>query len=188
MPTLSPSPSERHDAPRDEARDLHDGDRHAGRRLDDDRAALVLLARLVEGGVEERARHVEGAHDAPGDGRAVDVHVEYGEEDRDAPALGVADAELGGRAELLDRRDAPVARSDDQAVAQRRHAIGIAEEIDDPERDDGCDPAQRRPDEKQQKGHGEADGDELVAVAVHGRQAVGYRVEKAVTIGQGSAS
>ena len=40
------------DAARDEAGDLHDGDR-AVRAFDDEAVALVLLARLVELGIEE---------------------------------------------------------------------------------------------------------------------------------------
>ena len=38
--------------------------RSPSRVVDDERAALVLLARLVDGGVEEAARHVDRAHDA----------------------------------------------------------------------------------------------------------------------------
>ena len=47
---------EGHDAPGNEAGDLHDGDLLAAGRVDDERAPLVLLAGLVERGVEKDAR------------------------------------------------------------------------------------------------------------------------------------
>ena len=81
--------AECHDAAGDQARDLH----HARSRcppgmVDDQRAALVLLAGLVERGIEKdaRARRCERAM-RPGHRRAVDVHVEHRQEDRDAHAL-----------------------------------------------------------------------------------------------------
>ena len=49
----------------------------------------------------------------------------------------------------LDGGDAPVGRGDDQAVAQRRHAVGIAEEVGDLQRGDDEHPAERRPDEEE---------------------------------------
>ena len=149
---------------------------------DDHAAPLVLLARLVEGGVEEGARHVDRAHDAAGHRRALDVHVEDGEEDRNAHAL----RRRRGRARPAGARvsmaaDAPVGRGDDQPLAQRRHAVGIAEEIGDPGGDQHrADPGQRRPQQEEAAAPRPRDGDELVAVAVDGREAVGDGVEQAM--------
>ena len=139
------------DAPRDQAGDLHDRDLAAVGGGDDEAAPLVLLARLVEGGVEEAARHVDRADDAAGHRRAVDVDVEHGKEDRDPEALGLAEAELDRRAHALDGRDAPVGRRDDQALAQRRDAGRIAEEVGDPGRHQHRHPRQRRPEQEQQR-------------------------------------
>ena len=57
---------ERHDAPRDEAGDLDDADPGAAGGADQEAVALVVLARLVEVGVEEEAGAVGDALDAAG--------------------------------------------------------------------------------------------------------------------------
>src|ERR1700729_1970562 len=48
-------PHERHDAPGDEAGDLHDSDACPVRGPDQEAVALVIVARLVEIGIEEQA-------------------------------------------------------------------------------------------------------------------------------------
>ena len=75
----------------------------------------------------------------------------------------------------------PSAGGDDQALAQRRHAVGIAEEIGDPQGDDHEQPGERRPQEEEEQRQPHGDGDELVAVAMHGRQTVDDGVKDAVT-------
>ena len=84
------------DAPRDQAGDLHDAER-ARRALDDDAVALVVLARLVEIGVEEQAGLVGDARHAALDRRAVHVAVEHRHEDRNALHRLRAEAEFGRR-------------------------------------------------------------------------------------------
>src|SRR4029077_14630626 len=65
---------ERHDAARDEPRDLHHADAPA-RAGNDEAVALVVLARLVEVGVEEFARLVRHAFDASADRAAVHMAI-----------------------------------------------------------------------------------------------------------------
>src|SRR5262249_5755974 len=55
---------ERDDAPRDQAGDLHHPDAVAARRHDDEAVALVVLARLVEIGIDEGAGVIGDALDA----------------------------------------------------------------------------------------------------------------------------
>ena len=81
--TASPSRDEADDAAGDEAGDLHHADARA-RRLDHEGVALVVLARLVELGVEEQAGGVDLLDDAAGHRRAVHVAVEHVHEHRDA--------------------------------------------------------------------------------------------------------
>ena len=100
----------------------------------------------------------------------------------------VAEIQLGRWAHAFDSRDAPVAGSNDQAIAQRRHAVGIAEEVDDPGRDEGRHPAGRRPDPEQQQRGDKTDGDELVPVTVDRGQAIGDRVQQRMPIGQSASS
>src|SRR5262245_48403871 len=70
------------DAPGNQACDLHDNDaRRAG--TDDEGVALVVLARLIEVGVDESARLVDDLLDPAGDGAAIDMAVEHVHEDRD---------------------------------------------------------------------------------------------------------
>jgi hypothetical protein len=48
-------PHERHDAPRDEACNLHDADARPARGLDDEAVAFVVVAGLGEIGIEKQA-------------------------------------------------------------------------------------------------------------------------------------
>src|SRR5215211_4644716 len=74
---------EGNDAPRDQAGDLHDADsRPAGG--DHERIALVVLAGLVEIGVDELAGRIHHALDAPARRAAIHVTIEHAHEDRDA--------------------------------------------------------------------------------------------------------
>ncbi len=57
----SPLAQESHDPPRDQPGDQHHAEPPALGSLDDKRAALVLLAGLVELGIEELARHVDAS-------------------------------------------------------------------------------------------------------------------------------
>ncbi len=59
--------------------------------------------------------------------------------------------QLHRRQHRFDGGDASVGRSDDQALAQRRHAVGIAEEIGDPQRDDDEQPGERRPQQEEEQ-------------------------------------
>src|SRR3984885_5581548 len=74
----------RQDAPRHEACDLLGGDTPSVRHGDDERVALVVLARLVEIGAEEFAGTIDDALDAAGDGAAVDVAIEHAHENGNA--------------------------------------------------------------------------------------------------------
>src|SRR5262249_44266711 len=170
------------DAPRDQAGDLHDRDFAVRARVDDDAAPLVLLARLVRGGVEEAARHVDRADDAARRRRAIDVHIEDRQEDGDAQARGLAEPEFHGRAHALDGTNAPVGRRDDQTLAQRRDARGIAEEICYPEGGEHREPGQRRPQQEQEQCDAGADGDELDAVAMDGHDGLANGVQQAMTL------
>src|SRR4051812_39036915 len=62
------------DAPRDQARNLHDAELAAVIEDEGERLALVVLARFVEIGVEELARDIGDAGDRAVGGRAVHVH------------------------------------------------------------------------------------------------------------------
>src|SRR6185369_10424774 len=64
------------DAPGDQARDLHHRYRLAAGQVDAHRHPLVVLARLVEGGVEELAGAVRQRPHQPVDRDALDVNVE----------------------------------------------------------------------------------------------------------------
>src|SRR3546814_9586568 len=73
---------EGHDPPRHKARDLGEADAHAIMPFDQDMLPLIILARLVEVGVQELAGNIEDRLHRPADGRAVDVHVEHAHEYR----------------------------------------------------------------------------------------------------------
>src|SRR6187401_3532430 len=69
-----------HDAPRDQAGDLYYADT-AFVGCDQEGVAFVVLARLVEIGIEEFSRRVGDALDPAGHRRAVHVAVEHAHED-----------------------------------------------------------------------------------------------------------
>ena len=146
---------ERHDPPRHQPGDLGEADRPPVGPLDQDMLALVLLARLVEVGVEELAGDVDHPPHRPADRRAIDVHVEHRHEDRDArDRLGAAGpawplpsgpCSSSGGGDLADQRDQPVGGRDDQVVALRHHALGIAEEGEHAERQERQRPGRASP-------------------------------------------
>src|SRR5262244_2355551 len=72
------------DALRNQARDLHHDDAGAACGRDHERVPLIVLARLVEIGIEELPRVIGDALDAPAYRAAVHVAVEHAHEDRDA--------------------------------------------------------------------------------------------------------
>ena len=143
MPKRSPAPiawpslHEADDAPRDQAGDLHHARRGAFGRRDDKRIALVVVARLVEIGVEELARLIDDALDAAGDRAAVHVAVEHAHEDRDARQRLVAESELRRRHRGGDLADAavggrrppalraPASRAADRGRNSAHHSVSI---------------------------------------------------------------
>src|SRR5579883_2192587 len=86
---------ERDDAAGDEAGDLHHHDADAARGGDDERVPLIVLARLVEIGIDELAGTVGDALDLPAHRAAVHVAIEHAHEDRHAGERLRAEAELG---------------------------------------------------------------------------------------------
>ena len=135
------------------------------RALDDDAVALVVLARLVEIGVEEKAGVIGDALDAALDRRAIHMAVEHRHEDRHALQRPHAEPELGRRRGEAGEADDAVGRRDDEIGADRRHAGGIAEEIGAPERRDEAEPAERRPNPPQDQRRDDEAGDEDIALA-----------------------
>src|SRR6202166_2465635 len=131
------------DPPRHQACDLDHADT-ALRRGDHQRITLVVLARLVELGIDEGARPIGDAVDPPRHRTAVHMAVEHAHEDRDARQRPVAETEFGRRQYLRHHRDAPVGRRHHDALAHRRHPHRIAEEQRAPDGKPRADPAQRR--------------------------------------------
>ena len=130
------------------------------------RVALVVLARLVEVGVDEGALLVDDLLDAAAHRAAVHVAVEHAHEDRDPRQRPVAEFELRRRHRIDDLADAAVRGRDHDALAHRRHPHRIAEEIGAPDRQHGPDPAERRPDPEQDQARQREHADEREAFAV----------------------
>src|SRR5262249_11308894 len=84
-----PFPDEADDAARHQPCDLDHPDAPV-RRSDDERVAFIVLARLVELGIDENAGPVGDAFDLAGDWRAVHMTIEHAHEDRDARQRPVA--------------------------------------------------------------------------------------------------
>ncbi|CAH1651816.1 hypothetical protein BOSEA31B_10697 [Hyphomicrobiales bacterium] len=158
---------EGHDAAGNQPGDLHDAD-DAGGRLDRQRVALVVVARLVELGIEEEAGRIGDLGDAAGHRRAVHMAVEDVHEDRDARHRLGRQLELRRRQGLCDLADPAIGRRDHQPLPLRRDTDGVAEEIADPDRDDRTDPAEGRPEIGEHDGRHQPDGDEDVALLVDG--------------------
>ena len=136
------------DPSRDEAGDLDDAEATRG-RIDDDAVALVVLARLVEVGVEEQTGMIDDLRDAALDRRAVHVAIEDRHEDRHPLHRRHAEAELRRRRGEAGGTDDAVGRRDDEIAAERGDAGRIAEEVGAPQRRDEAEPAERRPDPPQ---------------------------------------
>ena len=120
-----------HDAAGHQAGDL--AHQHPpARGLESHRALLVLLARLLAGGVEEPSRMVPAVGHPAVRRIPVHVHVEHVHEDRDPARPGRQEL---GLVDLAHAHHQPVGGGDHQPVAPRALAGGVAEERDDPQRD-----------------------------------------------------
>src|SRR3546814_19422837 len=93
---------------------------------------LIILARLVEVGVEELAWNINDAGDGAGDGRTIDVDVEHAHEDRYARIEAVHERIVRGKlARRLHggaHRHQPVARRDELPLPRLRRPVLIEEE------------------------------------------------------------
>jgi hypothetical protein len=132
------------DAARHQPGDLHEGDVAAVGKTQAHGLPLVVLARLVQRGVDELAAAIGELGDGPVGRDAVDVHVEDVEEDADPRPRALAHAELGRRRRRDHHRHPAVGRADEPPVPRRRHARRVAEEVGAPGGEDGADPAERR--------------------------------------------
>jgi hypothetical protein len=121
------------DAAGDEAGNLADGD-GAVLGFEPPGAAFVAGAGVGVADVEELAGLVDGALDFAGDGGAVDVDVEDGEEDGDADHG--AEMEIG-LVVFLDADDEAVGGGDDDVFVGGDGAFGVAEEVEDEEKQKG---------------------------------------------------
>ncbi len=93
----------------------------------------------------------------------------------------VAEAQLGRRPHLARSEMRPSRGGDDEPSRSGVTRVGIAEEIDDPGRDQRSSQPSGGHSRKNSSAADRADGDELVAVRMHGREAVGDGIENAVT-------
>src|SRR3990167_2843597 len=142
-----------HDAPRDKTRDLRKADAHAVGTFDDEMLALILLARLVEIGVQELAGNIDKLAQRPGNRGAVDMDVKDAHENRHAQhrcgAQPVWAGDFGGRRHFGDLRDQAVGWRDDHIAARRRDARRVAEKGADPDRHAQHQPAKDAPHRQQ---------------------------------------
>ena len=153
--------SEAHDPSRDEAGDLDDAEPPRG-GIDGDAVALVVLARLVQVGVEEQTRMIDDLRDAALHRGAIDVAVEDRHENRHPLHRRHAEAELRRRRGEAGGTDDAVGGRDDEVAADRGDAGRIAEEIRAPQRGDEAEPSKRRPQPPQdERRDGEAEDEEI---------------------------
>ena len=129
------------DSPCHEPGDLH-GSNSAVRTVDDDAVALVLMARLVEFGIQKFTRPMLDLGDPAAHRGAVHVAGKDIHEHGDARHLGIAEAEFARRHRWTDRRNHTIGRAYHQPVVGGRHALWVAEEVGAPARDDQTDPEQ----------------------------------------------
>ena len=106
----------------------------------------------------------------PGDGRAVHMAVEDVHEDRDPRQRRVGEPELSRRHAGDDHRHPSIGRRDHEPLAHRHGAGRITEEVGAPRRQDGADPAERRPDPAHDEGDHREDRDERPALPVDGHE------------------
>ncbi len=142
-------------------------------RIDADRRLLVLQARLLRPRRQELPGLVAPVLDHARGRRALDVHVEDAQEDRDAPRRAV---QVGRLLDVRDLHDLPIRRRQDQVRAALALALRVAEEEGEREREDDGDVG-RHPDDPApgDRGDGEADqrddggrGDEDVSLTGDG--------------------
>ena len=137
---------------------------------DDQGVALVVLARLVEVGVDELAGAIDHPLDPPRHRAPVHVAIEHAHEDRNPRQRPFAEPQLRRRHRIHHPADAAVGRRNHEALAQRRDADRVAEEIGAPGRRQRADPAERGPDEEQDQARQRKPADERIALRMDGRE------------------
>ncbi|MCY1241135.1 hypothetical protein D9M72_540220 [compost metagenome] len=147
--------------------------------LDHQAVALVLVAGLVELGIDELAGAVGDAGDGAGHRRTVHMAVEHVHENRDAEHRFRAEVQLFRRQHRCDRRNAAIGWADHQIVVDRRHAFRVAEEIGAPGGEQEADPHQRLPQEAQHQRHDEEDRNEAITFLVHRDERIAHRIDQA---------
>src|SRR5437764_6475637 len=159
-----------HNAARHEPGDQHTGYCGPVFGQDAERQPLIVVARLVEARVDKAALRVAPRPELAADRRAGDMHIKQVKEDADPRQRFGAHLELRWRRCWPERDDDAIRRADDQPGAGRRHPPGITEEIHEPQREDQRDPAERRPNDKQDQHEDRRDPDEFPAVWVDRRE------------------
>jgi hypothetical protein len=157
----------------------------AVRGRDYQRIALIVLACLVELGIDELAGPIGDAVDPSCGGTAVHMTIENAHEDRDPRQRPVAQAEFGWRQNTHDHGDAPIRGRHHDTVSHRRHADGIAEKQRAPDGQQRADPPQWRPQQEQDQAHEGKAADEEIAFGMNRRDlranGIGYRHENSLT-------
>src|SRR5262249_19357933 len=155
-------------SPRDQTRDLYHTDATPVAH-DEQAVAFVALARLVEVGTDEGAGMIDHPLDRPLEWAAIHMAIEHAHEDRHPWQRPLAQFELFRRHRVDDAAHPPVGGSNDDAIALRRHARGVAKKIGAPERCQEAKPAEWRPQPEQQQAHHREGSDEAQTLAVDRR-------------------
>lgn len=118
------------DAASDQTGDLHNHQFPSVSQSQSNRIPLVCITRLIQAGVEKRAMPIGNPGNRPIDRYAIDMDVQDGEKNRDAPSDRRRKSKFGGRDAWCDRYDESVRGCQNGAGSPRRHTCGIAEEIE----------------------------------------------------------
>jgi len=157
--------------------DLHAADQGSVATAERNGAALILFARLVRRGIEKLARAIGHDLDRARTRRAIDVHVEDAEEDRNPRQRLVTKTKLSWRHGLHDHLHQSVGRGDQDAVFLRHAARRIAEEVDRPGQHQHQRPEQPRlPRQGAEEGEAREDGDEAPSVLEDRNEEIGQHV------------
>ena len=167
------------DAAGDQTGDLHEGDLAAVLHLYRDKLPFVLFACLVEGSIDELARHVSQLADLPVDRNAVHVAVEDIHEDADTAHRLVAHVELFRRRCIDDHLHHTVSGGDDQTFAAWCYPVRVTEKVDAPHRQHEANEAEWLPHGIEQQCQHRESGDERITLTRHGNQ---YALQNAIVL------
>ncbi|GBF26442.1 hypothetical protein MnTg02_01482 [bacterium MnTg02] len=168
-----------YDTPRHKPRNLHNADLLPLMRFQDQGTPLIVVARLIQGGIQKQSGRIDRTKNFAGHWRSIYMHIENRQKNRNTDHRLVTELEIPKWRNLIDRHNQPIGGADHKPLAQWSYTIRIAKKIGNIDGQKHADPAQRRPQQKEEKRYRGRARDILMPVTMNRHEAGRNRIEQA---------